>query len=273
MYEFIDTTQSSPTSNVLPAEAVQFDGKWLDRIIPGFRTLNVTGRETIGADFITREKPLSHGLRYIRRKYPPRTITVRYQLTAATPSAFRTAYNQLNAALDKENGKLIFNDESDKYFLGTREAMADPEPGLNQVTGEISFYCADPFKYSNSYTTATINKAVSGSISADTVVPVPAIIEITPSFNIITLTIQGLAKLSTTGADSPIKINNLKNGEKIIIDGETGLVTEAGANKFADMDFWEFPAIQPGTNLIAVTDSNNSTPQCNITIKYRSCYI
>lgn len=273
MYSFVDTNKTPSTSNVLPAEALRFNGKWLDRVIPGFRTLTVTGRETIGAEITTRERTTAHGLRFIRRKYPPRTITVKYQLLADTAADFRAAFNQLNAALDTEEGKIIFNDEADKYFIGTRESMTDPEPGANSVTGEISFYCADPFKYDNAYTEETVTNSTSMNIAASTVVPTPAIIEITPSFNIIALTIKGLTKLSTTGADAPIKIKNCKDGKKIIIDGENGLVTEAGVNKFADTDFWEFPSIQAGTNLISISDSNNSTPQCSIKVKYRACYI
>ena len=34
------------------------------------------------------------------------------------------------------------------YFMGTKSGGSSPEPGSNNVTGEIEFYCSDPFKYS-----------------------------------------------------------------------------------------------------------------------------
>ncbi|MDM0731993.1 phage tail family protein [Clostridium perfringens] len=90
---------------------------------------------------------------------------------------------------------------------------------------------------------------------------VPAIVEITPSIDLIDITINGLA-------NDPITIKNLKQGKKIIIDGKEGTVTEEGINKFKDTDLWEFPFLNPGVNNITL--SKNS---CYVVIKYEPRYL
>lgn len=75
----------------------------------------------------------------------------------------------------------------------------------------------------------------------------PAVVEITPSTTETVLSIEGLG-------DSPITIRNLKAGKKIILNGETGLVTEEGSsNKLPDVDFWEVPRVLPGENTIKLS--------------------
>lgn len=54
----------------------------------------------------------------------------------------------MNQILSAEQVKVIFNDEPDKYFIGTKEGNTDIEPGKNSVIGEFDIYCADPRKYS-----------------------------------------------------------------------------------------------------------------------------
>ena len=41
MYDFIDVMELQ-NEDALPAEAVKFNGKWLDREVTGFRTLQVS---------------------------------------------------------------------------------------------------------------------------------------------------------------------------------------------------------------------------------------
>lgn len=90
----------------------------------------------------------------------------------------------------------------------------------------------------------------------------PAIIEITPTIDFVDLTLTGLSL-------SPIKINNLHSGKKIILNGEDCTVLEDGTgNKFRDTEMWEFPYLKVGTNNI--TADKNS---CNITIKYKERWI
>ena len=80
----------------------------------------------------------------------------------------------------------------------------------------------------------------------------PAVVEVVPVINLASVTLTGLVRNPNTGADKNIVISNLTNGKSIVIDGETGLVTESGANKFADVELWDLPTLLPGNNTITV---------------------
>lgn len=147
MYEFIDVTEQQMLP-VLPAEAMQFGGKWLEVEIPGYRTLYVFGRETISADITDTAVGAADGSLYERKRYEPRTLLVGYQLIAKSNEEFRAAFNRLNGILDAEQVQIVFNDELDKFYVGTKTKLGDIPTGTNAVTGEIEIYCADPFKYS-----------------------------------------------------------------------------------------------------------------------------
>lgn len=146
MYKFIDVTEAS--ESVLPSEALKFNGEYIENLIPGYRTLNVSGREALSPELDTYETGIRDGSTVKSKRYPARTITVRYQLSAKSNEEFRDAFNKLAAILNVEDAEMIFNDEQDKFFIGTPSAIGEVDPGRNNVVGEIEFYCADPFKYS-----------------------------------------------------------------------------------------------------------------------------
>lgn len=106
-----------------------------------------------------------------------------------------------------------------------------------------------------------INKILSKEITIVGNTEVPAIVEITPIVDIIDITLEGLA-------DDPIKINNLKQNKKVILDGELQIITVDGVNKFGDTDMWDFPSLKPGSNTIKISRSD-----CNIKIKYKPRFI
>lgn len=148
MYAFRDTNDVG-TGLSLPSEAMSYNGVYLENVIPGYRTLSVSGRELMSKEITDRSVPGVDGSEWLSERYPSRTITVRYQLIAKSNKAFRDAYNELNRILDAEQVKIIFADEADKYFIGTKSTNKDVSPGLNSVIGEISIYCTDPRKYSS----------------------------------------------------------------------------------------------------------------------------
>lgn len=147
MYEFIDTAESAG-ARVLPAEAVSINGTFLEDLIDGYRTLYTSGRESLGKEFSSYDDTGADGSLTRRTRFPARTITVGFQLLADSPDAFREAFNTMNAALNVENVRCIFNDEPDKFFVGSPIMNAEIEPGRCAVKGEYQIYCADPFKYS-----------------------------------------------------------------------------------------------------------------------------
>jgi len=147
MYNFKDVNSASG-GTFLPAEALQLNGEFIENLIPGYRTLQVLGREALSAELTTYETGTSDGSKIENKRYPARYITVKYQLLTDTPEAFRAAYNQLASILNVQDAELIFNDETDKFFIGTPEEVGEVPGGTNNVTSEFIILCADPFKYS-----------------------------------------------------------------------------------------------------------------------------
>lgn len=94
----------------------------------------------------------------------------------------------------------------------------------------------------------------------------PAVIEIVPLINLVDITITGAVKNLLTDESKDIVIKDLINGQKIIIDGESGLVTQAGENKFNDVDMWDFPMLMPGSNTITVDKD------VELTVRYKPRY-
>ncbi|MBS7176809.1 MAG: phage tail family protein, partial [Clostridiales bacterium] len=147
MYHFIDVTEVSE-GNLLPSEALKLNSEYIENLIPGYRTLAVSGREALSPELSTYESGVRDGSSLLNRRYPARTIVVKYQLMSETSEAFREAYNQLGKILNVENAEMIFNDEPDKFYIGTPSLIDEVDPGTNAVVGEIEFLCLDPFKYS-----------------------------------------------------------------------------------------------------------------------------
>lgn len=108
--------------------------------------------------------------------------------------------------------------------------------------------------------TETLNHVSTKTINVPGNTNTPAIVEITPGIDMIDLTITGLGDTFT--------IKNLTANQKIIVDGESCMVTMNGANKYGDFDGWEFPELIPGSNTITVSNAN-----CTVDIKYKPRWI
>ena len=122
------------------------------------------------------------------------------------------------------------------------------------------------FEYGNQIVQTGINTTF--EVDNPGTILTPAIIEITPSIGIISAVISGIVRDAVTGEDKPIILQNLSKDKTVIIDGETGLITEDGVNKFADVELFDLPSLLPGKNEI-ITDNSNMT----IVIKYKPRYI
>lgn len=147
MYEYIDTNEFWQGDTDLPAEAMSFNGVYFEHVIKGYRTLSVSGREGIETEVTDLTIGTTDGSQYQRRRDQPRTIKVKFQLLAESAEDFRAAFNTLSGYLRAEQAKIIFADEPDKYFVGTKTNVGDIDEGKNYVTGTIEIYCADPYKY------------------------------------------------------------------------------------------------------------------------------
>ncbi len=195
----------------------------------------------------------------------------------------------------QRNIKIIFNQEGDyaKWLSNIEEISKD----INGVEVEIEldakpgfFYfgiasvtttkendfisnfeinvVADPLKYKD-YISVSANATSSKTITVEGDYITPCVVEITPQVNVISsLTISGAARNKITGELEDILINNLTKDNKIVIDGENATVTEENVNKFADTEFWEYPTLLPGSNVLTFSNT-----QCNVVIKYKPRYI
>lgn len=147
LYEFIDTNVHESTT-ALPTEAVSINDRYLEDLIEGYRTLYVSGRESLASELNTFSVGVADGETFKNRRYPARTLTVGFQLLCADEEEFRFRFNQLNNILSIEEADFVFHDEEDKFFTGYPIMDAEIEPGLNNVTGEWKIYCTYPFKRS-----------------------------------------------------------------------------------------------------------------------------
>lgn len=149
MYSFVDSTiQEEAGGKSLPAEALQLNGTYIENEIDGYRTLYVTGRELSESDITEIEIGNATGSEYQGKRNVQRSITVGYQLLSDSPESLMEKFNRLNGILDVEQARLIFRDEPDKYYIGTKNEVSDIPSGRINVTGEFTFYCCDPYKYS-----------------------------------------------------------------------------------------------------------------------------
>lgn len=169
MYAFVDTVNSGIVGTNLPTEAMSYNGVYLENEIDGYRTLSVTGRELMESEVTDQEIDGMDGSYYRYKTTPARTITVKYQLRARGSREFRDAFNKMNKLLSGEQVKVIFNDESDKYFIGTKTSNTQVDGGSNNVIGEIEIYCSDPRKYSTTEKEFTATDGVLNIINEGTV--------------------------------------------------------------------------------------------------------
>lgn len=169
MYAFVNTVNSGIVGTNLPTEAMSYNGVYLENEIDGYRTLSVTGRELMESEVKHTEIEGMDGSYYRYKTTPARTITVKYQLKARGSREFREAYNKMNKLLSGEQVKVIFNDESDKYFIGTKTSNTQVDGGSNNVIGEIEIYCSDPRKYSTTEKEFTATDGVLNIVNEGTV--------------------------------------------------------------------------------------------------------
>ena len=207
MYAFVNTVNSGIVGTNLPTEAMSYNGVFLENEIDGYRTLSVTCRELMESEVTDQEIDGMDGSYYRYKTLPTRTITVKYQLIARGSREFRDAFNKMNKLLSGEQVKVIFNDERDKYFIGTKTSNTQVDGGSNNVIGEIEIYCSDPCKYSTTEKEFTATDGVLNIVNEGTV-PVSVDYDITTT--------------SETGYIGLVSENGIMQYGKIEeLDGET----------------------------------------------------
>lgn len=166
-----------------PKQRMTINGSYLETLVTGYSTLEVKGREPFDNDIDTFKIPAVNGETYHRRRMERRKISVRFMIKRDTPANFLLSYRQLNAALNVEEAQLVFDDESDVYFVGTPESLTIDYPGQSVSTGTITIYCADPYKYKKTETTVTAVDGVA-SVTYNGTYPAYPVLEITANSNL-----------------------------------------------------------------------------------------
>ena len=155
MYDFRETTPfTGSDDNQRPAEAMLIDGQYIEDLIPGYSTLQVSGRELLSQSIEKQTIGKSDGefIQYVRN--PSREIVVGYRLVAADNLSFRQAFYKLNDILHGENHQVSFNDDPSKYWLATLSDIDDVPKGRNAITSSFTLFVPDGIAHSVATQTA-----------------------------------------------------------------------------------------------------------------------
>ena len=155
MYDFRETTPfTGADDNQLPAEAMLIDGQYIENLVPGYRTLQVGGRELLKQSATSNAIGISDGetLEYVRN--PSREITVGYQLIADDDEAFRTAFYKLSGILHGDTHQVSFNDDLSVYWNAVLTDVDDVPKGRNAITSSFTLFVPDGIAHSVATKTA-----------------------------------------------------------------------------------------------------------------------
>ena len=155
MYDFKDTVQQTDQEAVQKlAEAMSLDGAYIEDNIPGYRTLSVSGRESLSYDVTDTDRPVGmDGKEYYGKSMPERNLVIKFQLTAGAAVEFMNRYRSLKKFCSGENREIRFADEPNAHYLGTLIEVESPDAGVLSVVSEMTFYCADPYLIADNITT------------------------------------------------------------------------------------------------------------------------
>lgn len=223
MYEFVDTIETGKMNRLLPTEALLLAEGAIEKQIDGYRTLAVSGRELMTSELNTVRRTSNDGALYLGKSYPPRTITVLYELKADDSEDFRFKYEKLNRLLSGEQMELRFNDDKTNVFYGTLSDTGEVPEGKNTVTSTFSFYCSNPYKFADAVIT-TGNDLTVDFYDGYKTMPSKIVVIPSASTNMITLKHDGKQIRLTEGS--------FASGDRIIFDfyAET-IVKESNPSK------------------------------------------
>lgn len=154
MYAFKDTVDKQAGIMSLCSESVSLDGAFIEEHVQGYRTLSVSGRESLEYSISDEDRPVGmDGMEYYGKRQGGRTLTVRFALSGADAATFMTRFRELKDFCKGEDRAIRFADEPNAHYTGTLLSLDAPEPGRLSIIGEMQFYCADPYLESDLITT------------------------------------------------------------------------------------------------------------------------
>lgn len=148
-----------------------------------------------------------------------------------------------------------FKDKS-TYFKCKPASFNVEETGFNDMLYITAEY--ECIEYEAEKIVSTSNKTITFIARGNT--EAPCIVELTPSIDLISITIKGLS-------DDPIVVKNLKGNKTLTINSEEGTVELEGINHYKDFDAWEFPQIKAGSNTVTINQAG-----VTMNIKYKAIW-
>jgi predicted phage tail component-like protein len=149
LYDFRETTPfTGSDDNQRPAEAMLIDGQYIEDLIPGYSTLQVSGRELLSQSIEKQTIGKSDGefIQYVRN--PSREIIVGYRLSAADNLSFRQAFYKLNDILHGDTHQVSFNDDLSVYWNAVLTDVDDVPKGRNAITSSFTLFVPDGIAHS-----------------------------------------------------------------------------------------------------------------------------
>ena len=136
----------------------KYNGKVLDGTVEGFRTLEITGRDTNSVTLNTSTNDYVDGSTLLGKRIPARTIKVRYLIEGGSHSQVVARQAKLLGLINQsEECELIFSDEEDKYFKAIYSGYTNETVYQKAITATLKFECLDPYKYSTTLKEFTSN--------------------------------------------------------------------------------------------------------------------
>ena len=192
---------------------------------------------------------------FVGQKEYFKKILITFVLKASTEQAVLENISNLIKLLEKST--ILFDNLSFYYdCILTTSKITRYVPGTQQ---KLEVELKSGYAYKTALTN-TISSVTTLAINVPGNLATPAIVTVTVPIATISLTINGLGRTIT--------INNLHANTPVTIDGELCVVTENGVNKFAEIDMWGFPVLNPGANTITLSSAN-----CTVSINYKPKYI
>ena len=117
-------------------------------MIPGYSTLQVSGRELLSQSIEKQTIGKSDGefIQYVRN--PSREIIVGYRLSAADNLSFRQAFYKLNDILHGDTHQVSFNDDLSVYWNAVLTDVDDVPKGRNAITSSFTLFVPDGIAHS-----------------------------------------------------------------------------------------------------------------------------
>lgn len=209
--EFIQPTGWATNLNELPSVAMGFNGTIIENEIEGYRTLKVSGRETISNELVV--ESVHEGGVTLDSHLPSRPIQVTYEMKTETNELFQEQYKALRKLLTtNEEVPIKFADEPYTTYFGRLSTLEVPADDKNNVVSTFIIHCDSPYKFGDLITT-------NGQVPIDTfykTYPERITLEVPTTRNNIEIK-NGTERITATGT--------FNTGSKVVVEFEKEEVT------------------------------------------------